>query len=146
MEIRQVKDTEVEGVLDLIDGYDRPKASRPSEEMIQAIYASILQSGGCIVGAFTGSDLVGTCTVNVCSNLSWSGRPFAIIENVIVLKAYRNQGLGKALLEYSKSFAQRADCYKVALLTGSKDPATHKFYISAGFSASKQGYQIRFNA
>lgn len=146
MEIRQVKETEVKGVLDLIDEYDRPKAPRPSAEAIQAIYASILQSGGCVVGVFTGSDLVGSCTVNVCSNLSWSGRPYAIIENVVVSKAYRSQGLGKALLEYSKNFAQRADCYKVALLTGSRDPATHKFYVSAGFSDNKQGYQIRFNA
>lgn len=146
MEIRQVKETGVEGVLALYDEYDRPKAPRPPAETTRAIYASIFQSGGCIVGAFTGNDLVGTCTVNVCSNLSWSGRPYAIIENLIVSKAYRNQGLGKALLEYSKNFAQRAGCYKVALMTGSKDPLVHKFYVSAGFSDSKQGYQIRFNA
>lgn len=146
MEIRLVKEAEVEKVLDLIDGYERRQAPRPSIDELQAIYASILQSGGCIVGAFIDSDMIGTCTVNLCPNLSWSGRPYAIIENIIVSKAHRNQGLGKALLGYGKEFAQRAGCYKVALMTGSKEPATHKFYVSAGFSANKQGYQVRFNA
>lgn len=146
MKIRQVKEAEVEKVIDLIDGYDRPKAPRLSATELQAIYASILRSGGCIVGAFADNDMIGTCTVNLCPNLSWSGRPYAIIENVIVLKDHRNQGLGKALLLYGKKFAQRAGCYKVALMTGSKDPVVHHFYLSAGFSASKQGFQVRFNA
>jgi len=146
METRQVKEGEVEAVLDLIEGYDRPKAPRPSVKELQAIYASIRQSGGCIVGALAGSDMIGTCTVNLCPNLSWSGRPYAIIENVIVAKDHRRQGVGKALLQYGKEFAQRAGCYKVALMTGSKDPAAHNFYASVGFSASKQGYQVRLNA
>ncbi len=108
MEIRQIKEAEVAKVLDLIDGYERPQAPRPSVEEQQAIYASILQSGGCILGAFPGGYMIGTCTVNLCPNLSWSGRPYAIIENVIVSKAHRNQGFGKALLQCGKEFAQRA--------------------------------------
>ena len=145
MEIRQIDQAEIEGVLDLIDEYDRPRSTRPSEAEVRAIYASILQCGGCIVGAFSTEGIVGTCTVNLCANLSWSGRPYAIIENVIVSRAYRNQGVGKDILQYATNFALQAGCYKVALMTGSKDPATHSFYKSAGFSPGKQGYQIRFN-
>lgn len=146
MEIRQVKLEEIEGVLELLDQYDRPKSPKPTHEKVSAVYASILRSGGCIVGAFSEHKLVGTCTVNLCANLSWSCRPYAIIENVIVDKSHRNKGVGKAILEYSKAFARRSDCYKVALMTGSKDPATHRFYESSGFSPSKQGFQVRFNA
>ncbi|MBT2773644.1 GNAT family N-acetyltransferase [Halomonas sp. ISL-60] len=146
MEIRQVEQKEIEGVLDLIDEYDRPRSPRPSDEEVRSIYNAILESGGCVFGAFSTGDMVGTCTVNVCANLSWSGRPYAIIENVIVSRSHRNQGIGKAILEYATDFAQQAGCYKAALMTGSKEPATHRLYESAGFSASKQGYQIRFNA
>ncbi len=146
MEIRQIEGREIGGVLDLIDEYDRPLSSRPSDDDVLTIYNVILQSGGCIVGALSDGVIVGTCTVNVCANLSWSGRPYAIIENVIVHKNHRNQGIGKAILHYARGFAQHAGCYKVALMTGSKDPATHTFYKSAGFAASKQGYQVRFNA
>lgn len=99
-----------------------------------------------MVGAFAVDDMVGTCAINSCANLSWSGRPYAVIENVIVSLAYRNRGIGKAILQYTTEFAQQAGCYKVVLMTGSNDPAIHRFYKSAGFSASKQGYQVRFNA
>ncbi|WP_425470069.1 GNAT family N-acetyltransferase [Saccharospirillum alexandrii] len=146
LDVRQIQASEVEEVLDLIDTFNRPQAPRPAIEELQVIYKSILESGGCIVGAFCNTSMVGTCTVNLCPNLSWSGRPYAIIENVIVAREYRNLGFGKALLKFGKDFAQSAGCYKVALMTGSNDPATHRFYSSAGFTANKQGYQVRFNA
>ncbi|WP_368056413.1 GNAT family N-acetyltransferase [Saccharospirillum sp.] len=146
MEIRQVQLAELDGILHLLDQYNRPRSPRPTDVEVRTAYSSILQSGGCVVGAFEEISLVGTCTVNVCANLSWSCRPYAIIENVIVVKSYRNQGVGKAILQYAKAFAQRADCYKVSLMTGSKDPATHKFYESSGFTPSKYGFQVRFNA
>ncbi|MBT2788248.1 GNAT family N-acetyltransferase [Halomonas sp. SpR1] len=146
MEIRQVEQKEIEGVLNLIDEYDRPRSPRPSYDDMRTIHKAILETGGCVVGAFSTGSMVGTCTINICANLSWSGRPYAIIENVIVSKSHRNQGIGKAILEYATDFAQQAGCYKAALMTGSKEPATHRLYESAGFSASKQGYQIRFNA
>jgi GNAT superfamily N-acetyltransferase len=90
--------------------------------------------------------IVGTCTLNICPNFSWSGRPYAIIENVIVTKEFRNQGVGKALLAHASKLAESKGCYKVALMTDSKEPATLKFYESAGFEGSKQGFQRRFNA
>lgn len=146
MEIRQVEQEEIGCVLDLIDEYDRLRSPRPSGDDIRTIYSAILQGGGCVVGAFAAGGMVGTCTVNLCANLSWSGRPYAIIENVIVSKSHRNQGIGKSILRYATDFARQAGCYKAALMTGSKDPATYRFYESVGFSASKQGYQVRFNA
>lgn len=146
MEIRQVEGREIGGVLDLIDEYDRPLSPRLTDDDILTVYNAILQSGGCVVGAFSEGGMVGTCTVNVCANLSWSGRPYAIIENVIVSKDHQNQGIGKSILQYATDFARQIGCYKAALMTGSKDPSTHRFYESAGFSARKQGYQVRFNA
>jgi len=146
MEIRQVEGREIGGVLDLIDEYDRPLSPRLLDDELLTIYNAILQSGGCVIGAFSSGAMVGTCTLNVCANLSWSGRPYAIIENVIVSKGYRNQGFGKAILQYATEFARNAGCYKAALMTGSKAPATHRFYERSGFSASKQGFQVRFNA
>ncbi|PCF94355.1 GNAT family N-acetyltransferase [Vreelandella nigrificans] len=121
MEIRQVYETELASVLDLIDEYDRDLSPRPADEELQRIFGSILHSGG-VVGAITDDGMVGTCTVNICANLSWSGRPYAIIENVIVSKAYRKQGIGHAILRYAAEFAQQAGCYKVVLITCSKVP------------------------
>ena len=146
MEIRKVEFSEINGVLDLIDQYERKKSPRPSESITREIYNSLELSGGCVFGAFNYNKIIGTCTVNICPNYSWSGRSYAIIENVIVSKAYRNNGIGKLLLLSAKSYAEQKNCYKVALMTASKEEKVLKFYQSAGFEGNKIGYQIRFQA
>jgi len=146
IEIRRVKPEEGAQVLRLIDQFNRPKAPHPSEEEQRRIFNEIESSGGCVLGAFEGNRLVGTCTINMCSNLSWSGRPYAIIENVIVDSSFRGQGIGKCLLKEAQEFASGSGCYKIALMTGSKRDETLKFYESAGFIGNKVGFQRRFDA
>ncbi|WP_261845164.1 GNAT family N-acetyltransferase [Aliamphritea ceti] len=146
MEVRAIKPEEINDVLALIDQYDQEAAPRPDQACLETIYTAIIESGGCVVGAFADESLLGTCTINICPNLSWSGRPYAIIENVIVSEHCRGKGIGKAVLCYAKQHFEAAGCYKVALMTGSKKSETHHFYESAGFVASKTGYVIRFNA
>lgn len=146
MNVRAVEPNELEYVLRLIDEYDRPLSPKPAADADRIIHASIVQSGGCVVGAFIDDSVVGTCTVNMCPNLSWSGRPYAIIENVIVSGNFRRLGVGTGILHYAVEHAKKAGCYKVALLTGSQDPGIHKFYQAAGFSGTKQGYQLRLDA
>lgn len=144
MDIRPVKADEIDGVLCLIDEYDRPKSPHPSREDARAIYDSIVGSGGCIVGAFGSEGVVGTCTVDLCANLSWGGRPYGMVENVIVSRGYRNQGIGKRLLGFAVDYSRDAGCYKVCLMTGSSDPAVHPFYEGVGFRGDKVGFQVRF--
>ena len=146
MDVRKVTLSELNGVLDLIDQYDRPVSDRPGATAVGRIFASIQQAGGAVVGAFVEGKLVGTCTVNMCANLSWSGRPYAIIENVIVAPEQRGKGIGKAVLQYAQNYAHEAGCYKVALMTGSKKPETLKFYEDAGLRGDKIGFQRRFGA
>ncbi len=146
MQIREVTKDELNAVLDLIDQFNRPISPRPPSDLLQGILEEIQLAGGTVVGAFDKETVVGTCTVNLCANLSWSGRPYAIIENVIVDSNHRRQGIGNALLTFARSFAESAGCYKVALMTGSKRIETIKFYESAGFVANKTGFQARFGA
>ena len=146
MIVRKIESYELTLALDLIEQFNRPVALRPSEERLRSVHDSIISSGGCVVGAFSGEAMVGTCTINLCANLSWSARPYAIIENVIVSSGYRNQGIGKSLLAFAQEYGKQQGCYKIALMTGSKKPETHSFYESAGFSPSKTGFQVRFDA
>ena len=146
MEIRKVEFSEIDGVLDLIDEFDRRRSPWPSETNKREIFNAIELTGGCIFGAFNHNKIIGTCTVNICPNFSWSGRSYAIIENVIVSKTYRNKGIGKLLLLSAKLYAEKYNCYKVALMTGSKEESVLNFYKSAGFEGNKIGYQVRFQA
>jgi len=140
MDIRKVRYCEIEQVLELIDQYNRPRSEWPDEEQRRRIFAGIETNGGCVIGAFVGGRLAGSCTMNVCPNLSWSGRPYAIIENVIVAVDHRRQGIGGALMKYAQDMAERLGCYKVALMTGSRSPGNLKLYESRGFVGDRTGF------
>ncbi|MEM8650772.1 MAG: GNAT family N-acetyltransferase [Pseudomonadota bacterium] len=86
---------------------------------------------------------VTSCTLIVIPNLARAGRPYALIENVVTSASNQKKGYGKAILEEAINRAWQEDCYKVMLLTGSKDPGTILFYEKCGFSQTKIGFQIR---
>jgi len=146
IQIRKARLDEAQQVLSLIDQFNRPRTEHPSDEDLHRIFEEIENSGGCVLGAFDEAQLVGTSTVNLCPNLSWSGRPYAIIENVIVDSNYRGQGIGKDLLRKAQQIALDSGCYKIAVMTGSKRDETLKFYEAAGFVGNKIGFQRRFRA
>lgn len=87
--------------------------------------------------------LVASCTLVVIPNLTRNGMPYALIENVVTHEDHRKQGYGSAVLHRAIEAAWQAGCYKVMLMTGSKQSSTLKFYQDAGFEQSKTGFQIR---
>ena len=142
--IRPLVLSEIPALIDLYSQYDKPSCPPPGESSMADIFRQLHRAGGCVLGAFREDTLVGSCTFHLCANFSWSGRPFAILENVIVSRDHRQQGIGRQLLREATDKARTLNCYKVALMTGSTQPETHAFYRSAGFSGNKTGYQIRF--
>lgn len=146
MIIRKIAISEINDIFELIETFDRKKASRPSEAQIISILKSLDELGGGVLVAELNDTIVGTCTVAICPNLSWSGRPYAMIENVIVNNAHLRQGIGAALLNKAESMARDANCYKLALMTGANSKNSVKFYEAVGFVGNKKGFQRRFNA
>ncbi|MFM7779964.1 MAG: N-acetyltransferase family protein [Alphaproteobacteria bacterium] len=87
--------------------------------------------------------VVASCTLIVIPNLTNGGKPYGLIENVVTDARYRGRGYGTAILHAATEAAWDAGCYKVMLMTGSKQPSTLKFYENAGFQQTKTGFQIR---
>ena len=80
--------------------------------------------------------IVSSCVCVIIPNLTRNVRPYAFVENVVTRQEYRGKGLATACLNYAKEIAQKENCYKMMLLTGSKDPKTLRFYESAGYNSS----------
>jgi GNAT superfamily N-acetyltransferase len=49
---------------------------------------------------------------------------------------YRRRGLASACLDYARELAKKENCYKMMLLTGSKEQGVHSFYERAGYNSS----------
>lgn len=87
--------------------------------------------------------LITTCALVVVPNLTRGGAPYGLIENVVTDAQHRRRGYGQAILRSAISSAWQSGCYKVMLLTGSKNPATLRFYQTTGFQQTKTGFQVR---
>ena len=141
--IRAAQPSDLEGLLALYQHLN------PSDEAISLdLAASRLDGinrlpGSAVMLGLLGAVLVASCTLIVIPNLTRGGKPYALIENVVTDARYRGRGYGTRLLHAAVQAAWSADCYKVMLLTGSKQPSTLRFYESAGFEQSKTGFQMR---
>ena len=80
--------------------------------------------------------IVSSCVCVIIPNLTRNIRPYAFIENVVTHKDYRGKGYATQCLNYAKEIAVKENCYKMMLLTGSREEKTLKFYGNAGYNSS----------
>jgi GNAT superfamily N-acetyltransferase len=141
--IRAALASDLEGLLKLY-----PQLNSSDEAISLDLAASRLDEinqlpGSAVLLCLLGDDLVASCTLIIIPNLTNGGKPYALIENVVTDALHRGQGYGTRLLRAAVAAAWEAGCYKVMLMTGSKQPSTLKFYENAGFEQTKTGFQIR---
>lgn len=91
-----------------------------------------------IIVAEEDGKIVSSCTVVVVPNLTRGVRPYARVENVVTHADYRGKGLATACLDRAREIASEAGCYNIALLTGSKDESTLKFYENARYKRGEK--------
>jgi len=107
-------------------------------------FAEIMAHPGMtIFAAFAGDEAVSSVTLVVIPNLTRGGASYALIENVVTHSDYRQRGFAGTVIGRAIAAAWEKNCYKVMLLTGSKEPSTLRFYANCGFSQDKTGFQIR---
>ena len=78
--------------------------------------------------------IVSSCVCVIIPNLTRGIRPYAFVENVVTHSDYRGKGYATECLNYAKETAKNANCYKMMLLTGSKEERTLCFYGHAGYN------------
>ena len=86
-----------------------------------------------VVGEQTATrNLVGALTIAIVPSFIYGGKPWAIIETVVVDAAFRGKGIGKKVMGFAFDLAEDRGCYKVQLLSGTNNNQIG-FYRSLGF-------------
>lgn len=80
--------------------------------------------------------IVSSCVCVIIPNLTRNIRPYAFVENVVTHEDYRGHGYATQCLDAAKQIAEKNNCYKMMLLTGSKEQKTLDFYTSAGYNST----------
>jgi GNAT superfamily N-acetyltransferase len=135
---------------DLIAVLDLYRHLHPNDPQLdtaraEVAWSALLGSGlTTVLVADIGGSLVSSCTLAIIPNLTRGARPYGVIENVVTHPDHRRTGLGRSVLAGALKAAWDADCYKVMLATGSRQPETLRFYEGAGFErGSKTFFQAR---
>ncbi|MDZ4278232.1 MAG: GNAT family N-acetyltransferase, partial [Dehalococcoidia bacterium] len=88
--------------------------------------------------------IVGGASLIIIPNLSRQGRPWALVENVVVDETERGSGFGELLLRHALEEARRAGCYKLSLTSNRARKDAHRFYERLGFKPTHEGFRFDF--
>lgn len=139
--VREIEKSDLEGILELYLDLHEKKIPEHNNHL-QSIWEEIIsnQNYHIIVNEIEGK-IVASCTCIIVPNLTHNVRKYALIENVVTHHEYRNKGYATECLNFAKALAEKEDCYKMMLMTGSKEESTLKFYQNAGYSSGgKTGF------
>ena len=136
MEIREIRDDDFTLLMELYTHLHENEIPEKDERINQIWQSIISDRNHHIIVAEIEGKIVSSCVVVIIPNLTRNRRPYAIIENVVTHKDYRSQGLATACMNYAKEIALKENCYKMMLLTGSKEESTLNFYRRAGYNSN----------
>lgn len=132
--IREISDKDYEGLMRLyMQLHNNPFPEK--DDAMTKLWNTILEDENHhIIVAEEDGKIVASCVCVIIPNLTHNQQPYAFIENVITDSEYRKRGLASACLDYAKEIAIKENCYKLMLLTGSKEESTLHFYEQAGYN------------
>ena len=134
--VREAKKDDLKEVLELYL-YLHEKSVPEISEHLTSTWDQIIQDENhhLIVNEVDGK-IVSSCVCVIIPNLTRNVRPYAFVENVVTHSEYRGKGYATQCLDFAKGLAEKQNCYKMMLLTGSKDQKTLSFYKNAGYNCA----------
>lgn len=144
--VREVKREDLKEILELYLCLHEEAVPEQSEYLLRT-WDQILEDGHhhLIVNEVEGQ-IVSSCVCVIIPNLTRNVRPYAFIENVVTHSDFRGRGLASECLNFARDLARKSNCYKMMLLTGSKEEKTLDFYRNAGYNSTDKTAFIQWLA
>ena len=134
--IREAKKEDLQGILELYLFLHETDIPQESEHLLQTWDKIITDQDHHRIVCEVDGKIVASCVCVIIPNLTRNIRPYAFVENVVTHEAYRGKGYATACLNYAKQIAEEQNCYKMMLLTGSKEEKTLNFYKNVGYNSA----------
>lgn len=133
--IREIKNDDFPQLMELYT-HLHEKEIPEKDARVSAVWESILSDKNHhIIVAEAEGKIISSCVCVIIPNLTRNQRPYAFVENVVTHADYRGKGIATACLNYAREIAKNENCYKLMLLTGSKNENTLNFYRRAGYNS-----------
>ena len=118
--VREIYENELNEILELYLHLHEDTVPEMSEHLRKTWNTIIQDENHHIIVNIIDGKIVSSCVCVVIPNLTRNVRPYAFIENVVTHREYRGNGYATQCLDYAKGIAEKENCYKMMLLTGSK--------------------------
>ncbi len=133
--IREIKTNELNKLLELYTHLHELGVPENTEHLEKTWNTICNDENHHIIVCEVDGKIVSSCVCVIIPNLTRNIRPYAFIENVVTHADYRGKGYATMCLNYAKELARKANCYKMMLLTGSKNDKTLNLYKKAGYNS-----------
>ena len=134
--VREIKENERDELLDLYL-YLHEEFMPKMTERLKSTWETIMKDKNYhIIVNEVDNKIVSSCVCVIIPNLTRNVRPYALIENVVTREDYRGKGYATECLNYAKRIAEKENCYKMMLLSGSKKDTTLEFYRNGGYNSN----------
>ena len=134
--IREAVQSDLDAILELYLFLHEDRVPEKDEHLRETWMQIIQDPNHHLIVNVVDDKIVSSCVCVIIPNLTRNIRPYAFIENVVTHAGYRGKGYATACLNHAKKLAEKADCYKMMLLTGSKSESTLHFYQQAGYNCT----------
>lgn len=134
--VREIVKEDFDGLMELYTQLHNNPFPQKTDEIINLWKTILNDENHHIIVAVEDNKIVASCVCVIIPNLTHNQQPYAFVENVITDEAYRKRGLATQCLNFAKDIAVKNNCYKLMLLTGSKEESTLNFYRKAGYNSN----------
>lgn len=134
--VREARHEDLEEVLALYLYLHENAIPEPSEHLAATWNQIISDPNHHLIVNIINGKILSSCVCVIIPNLTRKVRPYAFVENVVTHADYRGHGYATECLNFAKTIAEENNCYKMMLLTGSKEQKTLSFYQNAGYNCT----------
>lgn len=134
--VREANENDLQEILALYLYLHEKSIPENSEHLADTWRQIIRDENHHIIVKTVDKKIVSSCVCVIIPNLTRNVRPYAFVENVVTHSDFRGKGYATECLNYAKEIAERKNCYKMMLLTGSREQKTLDFYRNAGYNST----------
>ena len=136
--IRTASDNDLPLILGLLYDLGRPKPEKDEDvDTFRKLIKKHMTDSDkkILVAEFDDIEIVGMVSIVFLPRLNRNTLEIYIPE-LVVLKKYQNQGIGKKLINSCLVLAKEKKCHRIRLESGNQRKESHQFYTHLGFEQS----------
>lgn len=125
-------------------GYVKRKPMAVNAQHKKALTAMLKDKNTRVLIAENRGKVMGTCTLYILNRVYWQGKPWGVLDSIVVAEGAQGLGLGSQLIRHATKLCKVAGGVQLNLTSNTQRTRAHLFYESLGFERTYVGFKLTF--